>query len=365
MKKLIKLAFFVLPVIFLYSAFNDYWPMDPENINLLSDALYATAVCDPGIIAAQKTLDARMELLADTIVKNEVVPYNQRDVRSDLAQEIAEMTKPKLYYDKKTSADIPLLSTQKTKFILSKDGTVGFKYGPSDSFHSQVCFLNNGSMTWNNRFYCGVTYVQKYAYSENVIREDGNYYLQNSVNTGNWGCCEFDVSYSNLPLGQHSRNVSLYNEYGHEIDSTGIYWQVLSDADLDAEREMRVTEVPDFLIVRTSSYVGKMGESEHTSKKDFVPLDELYLEVCYLNSGYLSWNKNYFCKKISSRGDVIYPESVSLGKDVHPGEWGCFSFRRPSSTETPLGTHCAEFQLYTDYGVAIQNGSNSVCWNVY
>ena len=365
MKKLIMIILFLLlPVIFLFSAFSDYLPMDPENINLLADALYATAIYDPGIIAAQQTLDARMELLADSIVKNEVVPHNQRDVRNDLAQEIAQMVKPQLYYNKESSANVPLLSVKKTKFSLSQDGTVGFKYKPSDSFHSQVCFLNDGAMTWNNNFYCGASYVEKYAYTEQTVKLDENYFLPSSVSTGNWGCCDFDVSYSNLSLGQHSGNVTLYNEYGHEIDSAGIYWQVLTEGDLEAEKAMRVTEVPDFLIVNKTAYVSKIGETEKNPKKDFVPVDDLYLEVCYMNSGYLSWGKDFTCKVMSSGGSVIIPESVELGKDVHPGEWGCFSFRRDGSSNTYLGNHCARFQLYTDYGVAIQDGDNTVCWNI-
>ena len=366
MKKLVIVTFFfLLPVIFLYSAFSDYLPMDSENTNLLADALYATAVCDPGIIAVQKTMDARIELLADSIVKNEVIPYNQRDNRNNLVQEISEMVKPQLYYNKGSDAEIPLLSVKKTKFILSQDGTVGFKYKPSDSFHSQVCFLNDGSMTWNNHFYCDVTYTKNYNFSVETVKAGENYYLPSSVSTGNWGCCDFDVSYSNYSLGQHSREVSLYNEYGHKIDSTGIYWQVLTEGDLKAENEMRVTEVPDFLIVRKTSYVGKIGDTDHSSKKDFVPTDELYLEVCYLNSGYLSWNKDYTCKVLSPGGVVVIPQSVALGKVVQPGEWGCFSFRKPPSANTALGTHCSSFQLFSDNGYSILNGDNSVCWDVY
>ncbi len=357
-KKIIAIFFLLLPLIFLYSAFSDYFPMDPENINSLADALYATAVCDPGVIAAQKTLDARMELLADSIVKNEVVPHNQRDLRDDLTQEIVQMVKPQLYYNLKSVADIPLLSVKKTKFILSQDGNVTFKYKQTDNYHGQVCFMNDGAMTWNDHFYCRVKNNEK------NMEFDENYYLSSSASTGNWGCCDFDVSYLNYPLGQHSLNVSLYNEYGHKIDYADVYWQVLTDADLEAEQEMRVTEVPDFLIVNKTSFVAKVGNTDKNPSRDFVPVDELYMEVCYQNSGYITWNKDYFCDVISTNGLILVPDGQKLGKDVKPGEWGCFSFRRTPSYNTRLGEFCPVFQLYTDYGVPISNGQNSVCFMI-
>lgn len=359
MKKLIVItAILVICVIFLISAFSDYVPMDPENMNALADALYATIEYDPVMSAIQKTMEAKVEIFADNIVSKEVVPYMEREAREDLTNELVQMVLPQLYYNKESVADIPLLSSKKFKFILSQDGEVKFRYKPSDSFHSQVCFLNDGAMTWNNQYYCEVTYTEDYL----EVNED--HYLTSIAPTGNWGCCDFDVSYSDFQLGQHSRNVTLNNEYGHRIDSDDIYWQVLSEKDLLAEKEMRVTEIPDFLIIRKSSYVQKMGDKENDAKGRFVPRDELYLEVCYLNSGYLTWNKDYYCEVTGRSGAGIYPDGVTLGKDVKPGEWGCFSFRN-YNPEASIGTHCPTFQLYNDLGNAIRNGNNSVCWDVY
>ena len=98
----------------------------------------------------------------------------------------------------------------------------------------------------------------------------------------------------------------------------------------------------------------------------FVPLTNLYVEICYPNEGSLSWNENYYAMCTSHKNDNIQPaDPVKLGRTVNTGEKACFSFQRMGSTNTALGNHCVGFQLYTDSGVAMRNGYVSACWTIY
>ena len=101
------------------------------------------------------------------------------------------------------------------------------------------------------------------------------------------------------------------------------------------------------------------------SNYDFVPFDNLYIEVCYPNEGSLSWNANYYCMCVDHKGDNIQPaDGVKLGKTVNTGEKACFSFNRIGASNTKLGAHSVGFQLYTDSGAAIRNGYISVGWTI-
>ena len=114
----------------------------------------------------------------------------------------------------------------------------------------------------------------------------------------------------------------------------------------------------------TSHTVFKIGEP--TNYNDFVPLDNLYIEVCYTNEGSGTWNENYYCMCSNQAGSNIQPlEPVYLGKEVATGQKACFSFTRVASPNTALKTYCPVFQLYTDTGNAIRNGYESACFTIH
>lgn len=112
-----------------------------------------------------------------------------------------------------------------------------------------------------------------------------------------------------------------------------------------------------------SSLVYKIGEP---GNYHFVPIDTLYVEVCFTNEGSGTWNENYYCQCVRQGGSVILPDGRNyLGKSVSTGEKACFSFNRQGSTDTALGTQCSAFQLYNDTGAGLAGGYTSVCWTIY
>lgn len=124
------------------------------------------------------------------------------------------------------------------------------------------------------------------------------------------------------------------------------------------------TEAPrPMLSVGYSNYtLYKIGDpTDYT----YVPLSNLYIEVCFTNEGSLSWTENYYCMCTYHNQDNIQPaDPVRLGKTVNTGEKACFSFQRLGSTNTALGTHTVGFQLYTDSGAAMRNGYISFSFNI-
>ena len=117
----------------------------------------------------------------------------------------------------------------------------------------------------------------------------------------------------------------------------------------------------------------RVGYTNHTvyevgnpsNWNNFVPLSNIYIEVCFTNEGSGTWNENYFCQCTNSRGAIISPDGpVYLGKDVPTGQKACFSFQRVGSTNTGLGTYCPIFQLYTDTGAAMTNAFESACFTI-
>ncbi|MBR6088695.1 MAG: hypothetical protein IKP86_02090 [Anaerolineaceae bacterium] len=97
----------------------------------------------------------------------------------------------------------------------------------------------------------------------------------------------------------------------------------------------------------------------------FVPMDNLYIEICYTNDGSGTWNENYYAMCTNMSGSVITPDGVNrLGKSVSNGQKACFSFNRQGSPNTALGTQCPGFQLYTDTGIAVRDGYISACFNI-
>jgi hypothetical protein len=99
---------------------------------------------------------------------------------------------------------------------------------------------------------------------------------------------------------------------------------------------------------------------------NFVPLDNLYIEVCFTNEGSGTWNENYFCKCTNNGGAIINPDSeVYLGKTVSTGQKACFSFQRVGSPNTALTTYCPVFQIFTDTGNALTNGFESACFTIH
>ena len=125
------------------------------------------------------------------------------------------------------------------------------------------------------------------------------------------------------------------------------------------------TEAPrPMLSVGYSNYtLYKIGDP---GDYNYVPLDNLYIEVCFTNEGSISWNENYYVMCTLHRGDNIQPsDGVRLGKTVNTGEKGCFSFQRLGSPNTALGAHTLGFQLYTDGGAAMRNGYISFSFTIH
>lgn len=112
-----------------------------------------------------------------------------------------------------------------------------------------------------------------------------------------------------------------------------------------------------------SSLVYKKGDG-YTGATSFVPMDELYLEVCYQNNGSGVWTENFYAEVTGQGGGGVTPNRVMLGKTVSNEEWACFSFTN-YNPEQSLSTHCPTFQLYNENGNALRNGNNSVCWTIH
>ena len=124
------------------------------------------------------------------------------------------------------------------------------------------------------------------------------------------------------------------------------------------------TEKPlNYYSVGNKSYlVYKVGDTDY-SRTTFVPMDTLYVEVCYENTGSAVWNTGFRCEVNRQNGAGINPVDVALSHDVGNGEKACFSFQN-YNPEQSLGTHCPEFALYTDAGFVIANGYTSACWTI-
>lgn len=98
---------------------------------------------------------------------------------------------------------------------------------------------------------------------------------------------------------------------------------------------------------------------------NWVPLDALYIEVCYQNAGSGIWNTSFRCAVTNGGGTTINPQEVYLGKNVGNNEWACFSFQASPNPNQSLGSRCPSFALYTDAGVVITDGYNSTCWTIH
>ncbi len=122
--------------------------------------------------------------------------------------------------------------------------------------------------------------------------------------------------------------------------------------------------LPYYSVGNTSVTVYPVGNPSDRSY-DWVPLDTLYIEVCYQNAGSGVWNTSYRCVCTSEGGTTINPKEVYLGKNVSNGEYACFSFQASANPNQSLGSRCPSFALYTDAGVVITDGYASTCWNIH
>ncbi len=121
--------------------------------------------------------------------------------------------------------------------------------------------------------------------------------------------------------------------------------------------------LPYLRVGKTSYTIFNIGDRDNYN---FVPMDKLYIEVCYPNEGSGTWNENYFCQCTNMAGSLISPDGpVRLGKTVSTGEKACFSFNREGSPNTALGQHYADFQLYTDAGTPLSGGYTRVYWTIH
>lgn len=119
---------------------------------------------------------------------------------------------------------------------------------------------------------------------------------------------------------------------------------------------------PFYSIKSKSSKVYKIGDPSNPTNT-FVPMDTLYVEVCWMNSGTATWKSDYRASVVNQGGAGINPVEVYLGKEVPPDQWACFSFQN-YNPEQSLGQHCPTFQLYNELYQPINNGFNSVCWTI-
>ena len=114
----------------------------------------------------------------------------------------------------------------------------------------------------------------------------------------------------------------------------------------------------------TTHTIYKIGEPNNWN--DFVPIDNLYIEVCYTNDGSGTWNENYYCMCTNKAGANIQPADQNfLGKEVATGQKACFSFQRIGSTNTALTTYCPVFQIFTDTGNPLTNGYETACFTIH
>lgn len=120
--------------------------------------------------------------------------------------------------------------------------------------------------------------------------------------------------------------------------------------------------LPYYSVKNKSSKVFKIGDPGNGTNT-FVPMDTLYVEVCWMNSGSATWTADYRAAVTNQGGGGINPAEVYLGKEVPTGEWACFSFQNYNA-EQSLGQHCPSFQLYNELFQPITNGYNSVCWTI-
>ena len=118
---------------------------------------------------------------------------------------------------------------------------------------------------------------------------------------------------------------------------------------------------------RVSDYSSKVYEIGNPSNyNDFVPMSNLYIEICYKNGGSGDWTENFSCRVTNPNGYMVQPQDgTRLGKTVHTGEWACFSFQGVGSYGYALKSYCPGFQLFTDSGVAMRNGYYSTCWTIH
>lgn len=114
----------------------------------------------------------------------------------------------------------------------------------------------------------------------------------------------------------------------------------------------------------TNHTIFKVGDPANWN--DFVPMDNLYIEVCFTNEGSGTWNENYFCRCTNAGGAIINPDGpVYLGKTVSTDQKACFSFQRVGSPNTALGTYCPTFAIFTDTGNQLTNGFESACFTIH
>ncbi len=122
--------------------------------------------------------------------------------------------------------------------------------------------------------------------------------------------------------------------------------------------------LPYYSVGNTSITVYPVGNPSDRSY-DWVPLDTLYIEVCYQNAGSGVWNTSYRCVCTNGGGTTINPSEVYLGKTVANNEYACFSFQASANPNQALGSRCPTFALYTDAGIVITDGYVSTCWNIH
>ena len=122
--------------------------------------------------------------------------------------------------------------------------------------------------------------------------------------------------------------------------------------------------LPYFRVGDISVHVWEKGNPSNYN--NFVPSTNLYMEVCYTNSGSGDWTEDFSCRSTQPNGYNVQPaDGVRLGKTVSTGEKACFSFDGIGSYNYALKTYCPGFQLFTDSGVAMRNGYTSICFTIH
>lgn len=110
-----------------------------------------------------------------------------------------------------TAEPRPMLSVGYTNYTLYKIGDPGdYVYTPLDNLYIEVCFTNEGSLSWNENYYALCTNT-----GGNNIQPLEAVRLNKTVNTGEKACFSFQrIGSTETALGSHYAGFQLYTDGG-------------------------------------------------------------------------------------------------------------------------------------------------------
>ena len=125
-----------------------------------------------------------------------------------------------------TAAAKPYYHVDDTNYIVREIGNPN-NYGPfvpTNNLYIEVCYTNEGSMTWNSNFYAMCTNHK----NDNIQPADG-VKLGKTVETGQKACFSFQrIGASNTALGNHCVGFQLYTDSGIAMRGgyTNVCWTI-------------------------------------------------------------------------------------------------------------------------------------------